>query len=609
MTHRIVLTAMTGMLMLAACGPQSKEAEKATTPKVQAEAQQFLDEYQKTYQDVYTKSSEQEWLLNTHIVDGDSVAEKEYEAAQTAFADFTGSEENIAAAKKFLADADSLTPLQKRQFDAILFMAAASPATAADIVKEKIAASAKQVKDLFGFAFHIGKKEVSTNDIDNILSTSKNEKELLEAWNASKEVGKGLKDGVENLRNLRNRCVQELQYPDFFSYQVSEYGMSSQEMTDLCHRLISELWPLYRELHTWARYQLAAKFNKPVPDMIPAHWLPNRWGQAWGDLVHVEGLDVDKALKDKTPEWIVKQGESFYMSLGYDQLPQSFWEKSSLYPLPEGTPYKKNNHASAWHINLDKDLRSLMSVEANAHWWETVLHELGHIYYYKTYSTPEVPLLLRAGANRAYHEAMGSLLGLASMQKPFLVNFGLVDANAKTDSIQILLREALDNVVFIPFSAGTMTMFEHDLYADNLPKDQFNARWWSYVKQFQGIVPPTDRGEEYCDAASKTHINDDPGQYYDYALSYILMYQFHDHIAKQILHQDPHATNYFGNKEVGAFLKEMMKTGATMDWREHIQKYLGSEMSAKPMLEYFAPLLQWLKEQNKGRTYTLPEQI
>ena len=66
-----------------------------------------------------------------------------------------------------------------------------------------------------------------------------------------------------------------------------------------------------------------------------------------------------------------------------------------------------------------------MSVEPNAEWYETTHHELGHIYYYLCYTNPDVPPLLREGANRAYHEAIGSLLGLAAMQPRFLAGSGL----------------------------------------------------------------------------------------------------------------------------------------------------------------------------------------
>ncbi|WP_053992302.1 M2 family metallopeptidase [Mangrovimonas sp. TPBH4] len=595
------------LLAMLACKEEDKKQEASSN--VKEEAQAFLDDYSKTYKKLYYDSSKAEWAANTHIVAGDTTNAYNVQKANEAYAKFTGSTEVIEKTKQFLEHKDELDIVQVRQLNTILYGAGNNPETVSDVVSKRIAAQNAQSETLYGFDFQVDGKSVTTGDIDKVLRESSNETERLKNWEASKAVGKDLKDGLENLRQLRNQTVQALGYDDYFSYQVSEYGMNRQEMLAEMNKMVKEVWPLYRELHTWARYELAKKYNAEVPEYIPAHWLPNRWGQDWSPLVNVEGLDIDAALADKDPEWIVKEGENFYVSIGFDPLPASFYEKSSMYPLPADADYKKNNHASAWHMDLENDLRCLMSVEPTADYYETIHHELGHIYYYQAYTNPNVPPLLRAGANRGYHEAIGSLLGLAAMQKPFLASKGLVDESVQIDETQNLLKEALNYVVFLPFSAGVMSEFENALYAENLPKDQYNAKWWELAKKYQGMVPPSERGEEFCDAASKTHINDDAAQYYDYAISYILLFQFHDHIAKNILHQDPHATNYFGSKDVGTFLRGVLETGANNDWRELLKSSVGSEMSAKPMLNYFAPLMDYLKAQNEGRTYTLPETI
>jgi peptidyl-dipeptidase A len=360
-------------------------------------------------------------------------------------------------------------------------------------------------------------------------------------------------------------------------------------------------------LHTWARYELAARYGSEVPDLIPAHWLPNRWAQDWSPLVKVEGADVDGALEEYTAEQVVKDGEAFYVSLGFSPLPESFYERSSLYPLPPGTEYRKNNHASAWNMNYEDDIRSLMSVENNASWYETSHHELGHVYYYLAYNRPEVPLLLRRGANRGFHEAIGSLLGFAATQEAFLKEVGLLPESASSDRTQKLLNEALNYVVFLPFGAGVMSEFEHDLYAADLPIDRFNAHWWDLAARYQGIAPPEPRGEEYADAATKTHIINDAAQYYDYAISHLLLFQFHDHIARNILNEDPHNTSYYGHTEIGDFLNELMAPGNTVDWRELLRETTGEDLNVSPMLRYFEPLMDYLKRANEGRRHTLPE--
>ncbi len=168
--------------------------------------------------------------------------------------------------------------------------------------------------------------------------------------------------------------------------------------------------------------------RRQVPDLLPAHWLPNRWGQDWSSAVDVKGINLDSVLKPKGAEWIVKNAEGTVREPRLPEAAGTFWANSSLYPYPADSNVKKNNHASAWHMDLNKDVRSLMSVEPNAEWWETANHELGHIYYYLSYSNDSVPPLLRQGANRAYHEAVGTMMGLAAMQKPYLVGRGLIDA-------------------------------------------------------------------------------------------------------------------------------------------------------------------------------------
>lgn len=570
---------------------------------------EFLANYNIKYQELLYAQNQAQWEMQTHIVEGDTMAAYKAGLADKAMSDFLGSNENVSKAKMFLQDKSKLSDLQQRQLNTIIFLAGASPEAAKDIVNEKIKVQNEQIQKLYGFKYILNGDTLSTNKIEEILRTENNVNNRLAVWNVSKEVGKQLKTGLVKLRELRNKSVEPLGYNDFFAYQVSEYNMTSDELMKICKEMIQELWPLYRELHTWARYELAEKYKQPVPEMLPAHWLPNRWGQDWTALIDVEGFDIDAALESKSAEWIMKEGEAFYVSLGFEKLPAVFWEKSSLYPLPADAGYSKNNHASAWHFDNDRDVRSLMSVEPNSEWWETVLHELGHIYYFLEYSNPDVPIVLRNGANRAYHEAFGTQIGLASMQKAFLQERGLVDKNVKVDSIKVLMKEALSYVVVIPWAAGVMTGFEHELYVNNLSPEQYNAKWWELVKKYQGIVPPSERGEEYCDAATKTHINDDPAQYYDYAMSNLLLFQFHVYIANNILKQDPHNTNYWGNKEVGNFLKKIMHPGASVDWREHLKNSIGEEMSAKAMVEYFSPLITYLKEVNKGRNYTLPETI
>lgn len=572
----------------------------AATSSAEREARDFLGFYNAGYQQVARVGAEAQWVAITDVSDEHTA---ESVGANKAAAAFTGNTYAIEHAKLLLARSAELAPITRLQLERVLLKAAESPGTIPAVVAARVEAEGEQSKIQDGFRFEMkqpdgSSKLVSANDIDHVLQNSRDLGERLEAWKASKSIGVPLRAGLARLQGLRNQVARELGHQDFFALQVADYGMKSDEMVALLDRLLEEIRPLYAQLHCWARYELAKRYHQPVPKRIPAHWLSNRWGQEWPGLV--EGIDLDQYFAGRSAESIVQQGEAFYVSMGFPKLPKSFWERSSLYPLPAGSPKKKNSHASAWHIDLDRDIRSLMSVEPNWQWFETSHHELGHIYYYTSYTRPEVPPLLREGANRSFHEGIGELISLAASQEPYLREVGVLPAGAKIDKVAWQLNEALKTVVFMPWSIGVMSHWERDLYA-GLPGEQWNQRWWQYVAKYQGIEPPEARGEQWCDPATKTHINDDPAQYYDYALATVLKMQLHEHIAKQILHQDPRSCSYFGNKQVGDFLRGILEQGATRDWREVLRDATGEELSARAFLEYYAPLMAWLKQQNAGR--------
>lgn len=569
----------------------------ADTNPTQERADRFLLLVNSAYKSLVTLEGNAQWKALTDV---SPVHDAGSETASKARAAFTGDPVLINEAKALLLRRHELNELTIRELQQLLLLAAEGPMTNPKLVADRIDAEVAQASTLNGFEFKLKGKPITVNEIDNLLNASTDLAERQAVWEASKESGKALKAGLIRLRDLRNGVARELDYPDYFALQVAGYGMTTEEMIKMQDDFMRELRPLYLQLHTWVKYKLAEKYQQPVPKRIPAHWINNRWSQEWGGLS--EGADLTPFFKDKTPEWVAKSSEQFYVGLGFPALPGSFWEKSDLYPVPAGDKRKKNTHASAWHVDLGNDLRSLQSIEANPWWFSTNHHEFGHIYYFMGYTRPEVPALLRTGANPAFHEGFGELTALASGMAPYLKSLGILPAGFKVDENAFLLNNALvPGVPFIFWSSGVMAHWEADVYAKNLPADQWNRRWWQYVRDFQGVEPPAERGEEWCDAATKTHINDTPCYYYSYAIAQVFKYQLNDYIAKNILKQPLQSCNYANNREVGDFFRKIMEKGKTEDWRKVIKEATGEELSTRAMVEYYAPLMKWLQEQNKGR--------
>ena len=390
-------------------------------------------------QPVATVTDNVDWVASTDVTP-EHTAERA--GADKVYAALVGSKVIIEKTKGFLKTEKQLDDVTARQLRKLLLSAAENPGTIPEVVGKRVEAEARLSSVLDSYTFCLQPKvgggggggclkPVSANGIDDLLLKSRDLAERQRVWTASKEIGRPLKPGLVELVKLRNQVAREMGYKSYFALKVADYGMTVDEMMTLLDDTLATTKPLFDGLHCWAKNALAARYKRPAPKLIPAHWIGNRWAQYWPGLV--EEASLDPLFKGASPESIVKSAENFYVSLGFPRLPPTFWEKSDLYPVPPGLARKKNAHASAWHIDYDRDVRSLMSVEANEQWFGTAHHELGHIYYYLSYSTPEVPFLLREGANRAFHEAVGELAKLASEQTPYLVKVGVMPAGKEPE--------------------------------------------------------------------------------------------------------------------------------------------------------------------------------
>jgi peptidyl-dipeptidase A len=597
----VVVFILTSLPLPLLAAPSPSPAATAESPQpsssVQERANHFLEIMNSAYKALYTVNSEAQWNAVRDVTPAHDAAA---ETAGKAYAAFNGSPLVINTARELLKHRTELDPLMVRQLNQVLLNAAEYPMTNPLIVQRRVKGETLQSSLLNSFQFQFKGKPITANEIDNLLGSSSDLAERKAVWEASKEIGPKLKENLIMICGLRNGVAGEMNYPDYFSLEAASYGMTTPEMLKMNEEFMDALRPLYLQLHTWAKYKLAEKFHQPVPNKIPAHWLNNRWAQEWTGLV--EAADLDPYFKGKTAEWVARTAEDFYLGLGLQPLPGSFWVKSDLYPVPKDSMRKKNTHAWCYHIDLDNDIRSLQSIEPNAQWFFTAHHELGHGHYFLSYSRPQVPPLLRLGANPGFHEGIGELAALASSQAPYLQAKGILPEDFKADKTAFLLDDALArSVPFIFFASGTMTHWEADVYAHQLEPEEWNDRWWKYVGEFQGVEPPSKRGEKWADYATKTHINDAPAYYYNYAFATVLKFQLHEYIARKILHQPPQSCNYSGNKEVGKWLKSILEKGGTEDWRKVLKEATGEDLSTRAMVEYFQPLMAWLEEQNKGR--------
>ena len=202
-----------------------------------------------------------------------------------------------------------------RQLERLLLNAAEGPMTNPELVKARIAAETRQASILNSFEFKLAGQPITVNEIDNLLQESRDLARRRAVWEASKLSGPALKPGLIELQRLRNGVARELGYADYFALQAAAHGMTTADVLRLQSEFMRDLRPLYLQLHTWVKHELARRYQQPVPERIPAHWIDNRWAQEWVGLV--DAVDFDPHLKDRSAEWIVQTAEAFWTGLGF----------------------------------------------------------------------------------------------------------------------------------------------------------------------------------------------------------------------------------------------------------------------------------------------------
>jgi len=449
---------------------------------------------------------------------------------------------------------------------------------------------------------------LAIGDLEEILAHSRDPEELLEAWNGWHRIAVPMRSLYARQVELANEGARELGFDDLGSMWRSDYDMEPSAFAAELDRVWKQIQPLYQSLHCEVRAKLGAFYGTdlvPPDGLIPAHLLGNMWAQDWTNIYDIVGPPGEKASYDLTtilqekgfdPIGMVKTGEAFFSSLGFEELPATFWERS-LFVKPADRDVVC--HASAWDVDEKEDLRLKMCIKIDAEDFQTIHHELGHNYYQRAYN--QQSYLYRESANGGFHEAVGDTLALSTTPR-YLVQIGLLDKepNAAAD-IGLLMRKALDKVAFAPF--GLMVdKWRWKVFSGETGPEDYNRLWWQLRAQYQGVSAPDDRPPEAFDAGAKYHVpNNTP--YSRYFLANILQFQFFRAMCDIAGNKGPiYRCSFYGSREAGKRLNAMLEMGRSQPWPDALQALTGSrQMDASAMLDYFAPLQQWLDEQNAGR--------
>jgi peptidyl-dipeptidase A len=643
--HRHLLLALAigaGLATLAACKKDEPATDSAATPAApQGEtADQFIARVNDEYNEMYPEMTAAQWLSSTYINDDSQLlAAKGNERYLTQLNSW------IEQAKKF--EGQQMSPETARAIQ-LLKLATAMPAPKDPAKLAELTQIATRMEGTYGAGTYCtgegeAKKCRQLGELEDVLRSSRDYEAQLDAWQGWHTIARPMRKDYMRFVELVNEGSKEMGFADTGEMWRSGYDMTPAEIAAETDRLWGQVKPLYEQLHCYTRTKLQATYGVEkgqVNGLLPAHLMGNMWQQDWGNLWDMlepykgaGSLDITGALEKQyqadyqaalakagpgpgtdalfqaereaqlqVAKQMTERAQDFYTSLGMPKLPESYWTKTQfIKPMDRDVVC----HASAWDMNMTGDVRTKMCIKPNEEDFTTIYHELGHVYYYLAYN--KLPPLFQAGAHDGFHEAIGDTMVLA-MTPDYLKSIGMVGEQQQSNEalINAQMRMALAKVSFMPFGL-MIDRWRWGVFDGSIKPADYNKAWWELKAKYQGVAPATARGEDFFDPGAKYHV---PGNtpYTRYFLSHVLQFQFYKGLCDAAGYKGPlYNCSFYGNKAAGQKFWAMLEKGASQPWQATLKELTGGEkMDAGAVLEYFAPLQDWLKQQNEGQTCGWP---
>lgn len=596
--YSLVALAISGITITSACTTQTNEKRSVT----HSDAQAFVQRAETQLAQVINDSSRADWVYSNFITHDTEQLSAEANAKMTATIVKLANE-----ATQF--DALDLDPDTRRKLDK-LKLALVLPAPKAADKTAELAGLSSKLSGMYGAGKYCKDDKChSLGQLSEILATSRDYDELLDAWNGWRTVAPQMKQPYERLVALSNEGSAELGFSDTGAYWRSKYDMPADEFANELDRLWGQVKPLYNSLHCHVRAKLSEQYGEdkvPARGPIPAHLLGNMWAQSWGNIYDLAapanadpGYNVTTLLEEKQYSELdmVRGAEKFFTSLGFAPLPQTFYERS-LFVKPADRDVVC--HASAWDIDAKDDIRIKMCIKKNGEDFSTIHHELGHNFYQRAYK--DLSVIYQDSANDGFHEAIGDTIAL-SVTPEYLKKIGLLaQVPDESKDIGLLMKMAMDKIAFIPFGL-LVDQWRWKVFNGEITPEQYNQAWWELREKYQGIEAPNTRPANAFDPGSKYHVPANT-PYTRYFLAHILQFQFHRELCKIAGNDGPiHRCSIYQSEEAGKVLNKVLEMGSSKPWQDALQELTSSrEMDATAILDYFAPLQTWLDKQNQGRS-------
>ncbi|XP_059225077.1 angiotensin-converting enzyme [Stomoxys calcitrans] len=380
--------------------------------------------------------------------------------------------------------------------------------------------------------------------------------------------------------------------------------------------VVWEIMPLYQELHAylrhWARVQYGKHLTDAIDGAIPAPVMEQIITQDWygAPIFRIpfpkHPLPTVKQRMEEvmeTPVHMIKKASEFYESMNMNKLTKEFMNKF-VRRINEDDP-NKVCRVEVSYFPPDVALRFCNKVDYRA-----FLQMHGHIaeLQYNMYKS-KLPFGMDNEPCPGFGSALGEAFIIASGTPRHLSRLAIVanDSLPPEQSLNRLFRMGVHTLLAIPQYFVNDKYFVDVMDGRISPRD-YNCEYWKLQHKYAGVVPPNRRNEQNFDPDYRFYkgLSPDKSNTIKF-ISEVMGLQFYRSFCLLSAEYKPgnpehplYNCDFYNSTAVGDVVKKVMKMGATKHWRDILQMATGDRrLSAQGVLEYFAPLYIWLKDQNR----------
>ena len=515
----------------------------------------FMQNYQENFAELQTAASLALWNA---YVDGTDEAFADAAAKNLAFSKYHSDSRRYQVLKNLLRRAGNLTPIDRRAAQKALLTFEQNQLPVE--LLEKMTSMSSEIEQVFqNFRGTLDGQAYSNNELLDRLREGKNSEDRRKTWEALKQVGEEVAPKLIELAKVRNEAAQKLGYKNFWEMTVHFQEYKPEALLEIFAELDRLTTPLFAEMKEEMDAELRVRFG--VETLKPWHY-DNPFFQQPPPSDEVNPCEF---YSPKSREEIAEISVKYYTDIG---LPvEEILKRSDLYEREN-----KCQHAFAFDIDANRDVRILCNLKPTDEWMDTQLHELGHAVY-SYYNNLKLPPNLRDAAHAFTTEGVAMFFGAKARSPQWLIDYAGADP-AKVQEVAEALQKQRRKEQLI-FSRWTLVMlhFEKAFYEN--PDADLNSLWWDTVEKYQLLSRP--EGRDKADWASKPHFVIAPVYYHNYQLGELYAAQLRQSLGSLATANTP---------ELGKRLKEkVFQPGASLKWEDFVRFSTGEPLSAKTFTE------------------------